>query len=246
MLANAALRSQSKYGKILYASIIFLIITLIWSSRSLAGIMVNPDQEIGIQKNTSALSLDDRRMGDHAALATAPGLMLDASDADVRVRWTARRIVKEAGKQAVDQPGHFLIGAGPIWASRCLAGVPWFGWVLAPILAYREWLQWPSNRWWDPPLDWTFLSIGAVAATWRGRPGHRLAVIRQRRASAVAARGGMRSAGGRPGAQCSSNSRMPPMTRRMPTTSVRFGRSRKKNTAAANVNTSSIWPRART
>ena len=195
MLANATLRPQSKHGKILYASIIFLIITLICSSRSLAGIMVNPDQEIGIQKNTSALSLDDRRMGDHAALATAPGLMLDASDADVRVRWTARRIIKEVGKQAVDQPGHFLIGAGPIWASRCLAGVPWFGWVLAPILAYREWLQWPSNRWWDPPLDWTFLTLGAVAATWRGRPGHRLAVIRQRMASAVAARGGMRHAG---------------------------------------------------
>jgi hypothetical protein len=77
------------------------------------------------------------------------------------------RIVKEIGKQAIDQPGHFLIAAAPIWASRYLLGVPWYGWVVAPLLAYREWLQWPSNRWWDPPLDWTFQSLGAVVATYR-------------------------------------------------------------------------------
>ena len=79
------------------------------------------------------------------------------------------KILKEVGKQAIDQPGHFLIAAAPIWASRCLVGVPWYGWVAAPLLAYREWLQWPSNRWWDPPLDWMFLSLGAVVATFRRR-----------------------------------------------------------------------------
>jgi hypothetical protein len=79
------------------------------------------------------------------------------------------KVLKEVGKQAIDQPGHFLIGAVPIWASRCLVGVPWYGWVAAPLLAYREWLQWPSHRWWDPPLDWIFLSLGAVMATFRRR-----------------------------------------------------------------------------
>jgi hypothetical protein len=84
------------------------------------------------------------------------------------------KVLKEVGKQALDQPGHFLIAAVPIWASRCLAGVPWYGWVAAPLLAYREWLQWPSNRWWDPPLDWIFLSLGAVVATFRRRRARRL------------------------------------------------------------------------
>ena len=59
------------------------------------------------------------------------------------VEWTAQRILKEVGKQGIDQPGHFLIGAAPIWASRYLVGVPGFGWMAAPILAYREWLRWP-------------------------------------------------------------------------------------------------------
>jgi hypothetical protein len=81
----------------------------------------------------------------------------------------ASKVLKEVGKQAIDQPGHFLIAAAPIWASRYLVGVPWYGWVAAPLLAYREWLQWPSNRWWDPPLDWAFLSLGAVVATFRRR-----------------------------------------------------------------------------
>jgi hypothetical protein len=195
MLAGAELNVQSKRVTIFCALVIFLIISFICSSRSVADIMVNPDQQIGIKQNTPALPLDGRWIDDHVALAAMPGLMRHASNADVRVRWTARRITQEVGKQAVDQPGHFLIGAAPIWTSRCLVGVPWFGWVLAPILAYREWLQWPSRRWWDPPLDWAFLTLGAVAATWSRRPGHRLAMIRRSLTSAVAARGGVRNAG---------------------------------------------------
>ncbi len=27
---------------------------------------------------------------------------------------------------------------------------------------YREWSQWPSSRWWDPPLDW-FFEVGGIA-----------------------------------------------------------------------------------
>jgi hypothetical protein len=99
--------------------------------------------------------------------------MLRSSPAGHAREWPAGKILKEIGKQTIDQPGHFLIGAAPIWASRYLVGVPWYGWVIAPLLAYREWLQWPSNRWWDPPLDWAFLSLGAVVATCRPRSMHR-------------------------------------------------------------------------
>jgi hypothetical protein len=107
-------------------------------------------------------------------IAASPEEMLRQSPASHTRRPQARKIMKEMGKQTIDQPGHFLIGAAPIWASRYLVGVPWYGWVVTPLLAYREWLQWPSNRWWDPPLDWTFLSLGAVVATCRRRSMQRL------------------------------------------------------------------------
>ena len=104
------------------------------------------------------------------------------------------KILKEIGKQAIDQPAHVMIAAAPIWLSRHLVGVPWYGWAAAPLLAYREWRQWPSNRWWDPPLDWAFLTIGMVVATWgrglarivsipggrSGRPGDPAGVARRR------------------------------------------------------------------
>jgi hypothetical protein len=77
-----------------------------------------------------------------------------------------RALMKELLKQVIDQPGHFLIAALPIWLSRHLTGVPWYGWPVIPILGYREWLQWPSNRWWDPPLDWAVLALGVIVATW--------------------------------------------------------------------------------
>ena len=76
------------------------------------------------------------------------------------------RFLRKLGSQAIDQSAHVVVAAGPIWASRYLAGVPWYGWLVTPVLAYREWTQWPSNRWWDPPLDWTFLTLGVVWATW--------------------------------------------------------------------------------
>jgi hypothetical protein len=94
------------------------------------------------------------------------------------------KVLKEIGKQAIDQPAHFLIAAAPIWLSRHLVGVPWYGWAVAPLLAYREWLQWPSNRWWDPPLDWAVLTIGLVVATWsRGPAPTVLSVSRRIRAA---------------------------------------------------------------
>jgi hypothetical protein len=80
-----------------------------------------------------------------------------------------RAVLEEVGKQAVEQPLHFLMAAAPILLSRGLAGVPWYGWAATPLLAWREWSQWPSRRWWDPPLDWAFLTLGVATATWRRR-----------------------------------------------------------------------------
>jgi hypothetical protein len=79
----------------------------------------------------------------------------------------ALAVLEEVGKQAVEQPLHVLMAAAPICLSRHLVGVPWYGWAITPLLIYREWSQWPSRRWWDPPLDWAFLTLGVGLATWR-------------------------------------------------------------------------------
>jgi hypothetical protein len=134
--------------------------------------LVNPRHVMNSSAVTSSLNSGDALDADHPDLAIVPQRIPHATLGAGAIRWPTSRILKEVGKQAIDQPGHFLIGAAPIWASRYLVGVPWFGWVAAPILAYREWLQWPSNRWWDPPLDWAFLTLGAVAATWNRRRQH--------------------------------------------------------------------------
>jgi hypothetical protein len=108
-----------------------------------------------------------------ASVDTIGFMVNDHEAASAPVGWfgrdlapTLRALLKELLKQAIDQPGHFLIAALPIWLSRRLSGVPWYGWPVIPLLAYREWLQWPSNRWWDPPLDWACLALGVIVATW--------------------------------------------------------------------------------
>ena len=78
-------------------------------------------------------------------------------------------LLAEVVKQAAEQPLHFVMSAGPVWLSRCLTAVPWYGWGAVPALAYREWRQWPSKRWWDPLLDAGFLLLGLMTATWSGR-----------------------------------------------------------------------------
>jgi hypothetical protein len=77
------------------------------------------------------------------------------------------RVLAEIGKQALEQPLHFAMAAAPVCLSRSLVGVPWYGWAITPLLVWREWSQWPSQRWWDPPLDWAFMALGLVVASWR-------------------------------------------------------------------------------
>ena len=197
MPAHDLLIRQPITQKIFWILIISLMMFLVVSSKSLADVLVNPQHALESDEMIEALDAAPGAPGTHFAVASGP--MPPTAAADGGVRWPARRILKEVGKQAVDQPGHFLISAAPIWASRYLVGVPWFGWVAAPVLAYREWLQWPSNRWWDPPLDWGFLTLGALAATWRRRPGQRLAgalaALRQSAAPGLAVRGRMHQPG---------------------------------------------------
>jgi hypothetical protein len=119
---------------------------------------------------TKQINQDDLGRYRTAALKIGFAVNADASAPAVPFGTTIAEILqallKELLKQATDQPGHFLIAALPIVLSRYLTGVPWYGWPVIPLLAYREWLQWPSNRWWDPPLDWACLALGIIVATW--------------------------------------------------------------------------------
>lgn len=75
-------------------------------------------------------------------------------------------LLYELAKQVIEQCLHFALAALPIWLSRRFTGVPWFGVPVIVLLVFREWLQWPSERWWDPPLDLAVLMLGFVIATW--------------------------------------------------------------------------------
>jgi hypothetical protein len=104
---------------------------------------------------------------------------------EVLVPWS---LVTELLKQSAEQPLHFIMSAGPVWLSRCLTAVPWYGWAIVPALAYREWRQWPSERWWDPLLDAGFLILGLIAASlpaplgppWRRRKPAALQLVTRR------------------------------------------------------------------
>lgn len=68
---------------------------------------------------------------------------------------------REILKQLVDQPLHFA------WAAMSAAAVFWgpLGLTLLGVLSTtaivaREYEQWPSSRWYDPYLDWTFFAAG--------------------------------------------------------------------------------------
>jgi hypothetical protein len=180
MLAHRTLAGESERSRRFGWSTILLILVLATSSPVFAGTLVNLSELTDpIAAAAQSMLVIDSGV-DGIIVAVGPETMLRPTPAADTLKPQAGKILKEVVKQTIDQPGHFLIGAAPIWASRYLVGVPWYGWVVTPLLAYREWLQWPSNRWWDPPLDWAFLSLGAVVATWRRRSKRRSWVGRRR------------------------------------------------------------------
>ena len=74
--------------------------------------------------------------------------------------------MKQLVKQLIDQPLHFAwtfgaafplaYGLQPVGLAATLLAVN----VL--IIVWREAMQWPSKRWYDPPLDAAFFLVGAV------------------------------------------------------------------------------------
>ena len=62
-------------------------------------------------------------------VANGRQLTLEPGSVDGTRTLLPSKVLKEVGKQAIDQPGHFLIAAVPIWASRCLVGraLVWLG-----------------------------------------------------------------------------------------------------------------------
>ncbi len=120
-----------------------------------------------------------------AALAgAAPGVQERLAGATMTRAARSDDLVLEVAKQAAEQPLHFLMSAAPIWVSRCATTVPWYGWAIMPALAYREWRQWPSKRWWDPVLDAAFLTLGLIATTWPVQT--RLPLVWRRRRARIA------------------------------------------------------------
>ena len=265
MLAHLALAGESKELSRSLRSVLLLLFGLIVSSATLTVTSVKPSKAAEA-KESSAASIHINVTVNMAGVAVGDETVGRSARVEGTAKPDAGKILKEIGKQAIDQPGHLLIGGGPIWASRYLVGVPWYGWAVTPLLVYREWHQWPSKRWWDPPLDWAFLALGVVAATWSRRPRRRaMGALRSicgwaagrlssrwtRRADRAPDLGDGRAAKTPRAAhaarvQCSSRSRIPAMTSRIPTTSVRLGHSWNRRIEAAKVNTSSIWPSART
>ncbi len=102
---------------------------------------------------------------------------------------TEKPVLGEIVKQAIDQPLHVLMTVGSVWG---ISGAFWGIWFVAgdgivlPLqflfsviaggsltalwVALREKAQWPSSRWWDPPLDWLFSTIGIGLGIWSFRP----------------------------------------------------------------------------
>jgi hypothetical protein len=84
-------------------------------------------------------------------------------------------VLGELVKQAIDQPLHVLMTVASVWAigyvltlvgaSVTLAGVL-AGVLTAAWVGVREYLQWPSSRWWDPYLDWLFEAGGLALGIW--------------------------------------------------------------------------------
>ncbi len=92
-----------------------------------------------------------------------------------------RPVLGEIVKQLIDQPLHILMTLGSVlgaagvlhFGSAALVstlGVAWsaVGGVLVTVIwnVAREADQWPSKRWWDPPMDWFFEALGTGLGAW--------------------------------------------------------------------------------
>ncbi len=92
-----------------------------------------------------------------------------------------RPVLGEIVKQLIDQYLHVLTTVVSVWSLASL--VYWaspYSWVAVAVTLsttvgvlgtaawniYREWKQWPSSRWWDPYLDWTFQTAGTILGAW--------------------------------------------------------------------------------
>ncbi len=91
--------------------------------------------------------------------------------------WSRDDWKTERKKQFLDQPLHFawslaaslpfvILSSIELNSHRVLALSLSLALIVANVIAQvvREILQWPSTRWWDPPLDWFFLALGYVPA----------------------------------------------------------------------------------
>ena len=82
---------------------------------------------------------------------------------------------KKIAKQAIDQPLHILMAVASVWLIGWLLTLTGLSVILSTIIsgvltgawmAFREYLQWPSSRWWDPVLDWFFEAGGLALGIW--------------------------------------------------------------------------------
>ena len=70
-------------------------------------------------------------------------------------------------KQLGDQSLHLVIGACLVYALATISQNVWIGAVI--VIAgwiIREVRQWPSVRWYDPPIDWLFEALGVGLGVW--------------------------------------------------------------------------------
>ena len=99
--------------------------------------------------------------------------------------WTPRDWAMEVFRQCWTQPLHtgwttaavlpafyfgemMLSDGGKFWSSVGLfLGMFWAGaWIC--VIGLREFDQWPSERPWDPWLDWFFFGCGGPLGVWAG------------------------------------------------------------------------------
>lgn len=84
-------------------------------------------------------------------------------------------VLREVVKQIIDQTLHVLMAYASVWAIGFLMHLTtspmWLsstvsGTLTASWMSFREGMQWPSNRWWDPYLDAFFQLLGLGLGIW--------------------------------------------------------------------------------